>query len=282
MKCSSTYLFTLLLAGTVFISCEKDADVKLPQTQSKLVIVSMISPQDTDLIVRVSKSHPLYSSNSTIQYDVTDVKVSLSDGATSVNLTYDYGYGYYVVKAKYLPILEGKKYWVYVNTPDGESANAQTTIPPRNTSLTVSVSNSGGQNNNYTHKIQCNWTDIPGQKNYYGITGFKATLLAFEKDTMLQQQGAQQFIPEGTDGGGLSSNVYMNYGETLAGGYSYVGGKIYLHTISEELYKYENKLANGGNASSPFSEPLLMFTNINNGFGVFAGYNNYIVSFVKP
>ncbi len=72
------------------------------------------------------------------------------------------------------------------------------------------------------------------------------------------------------------------YGGYESGNYTFYIFRVTLHSLSEPMYYYLNTVAkqqNGGMAL--FTEPVLVYTNIENGAGVFAGYSEseiYIVS----
>lgn len=58
-------------------------------------------------------------------------------------------------------------------------------------------------------------------------------------------------------------------------------GKTYveLRTLSEEYYLYYTSLSRSGNANpNPLTDPVIVFENIENGYGIFAGYSNSLDS----
>ena len=48
----------------------------------------------------------------------------------------------------------------------------------------------------------------------------------------------------------------------------------YVNSMSDDYFEYQRSLENSG-YHDPFSEPLQIFSNIEGGRGVFAGYNSY-------
>jgi hypothetical protein len=58
---------------------------------------------------------------------------------------------------------------------------------------------------------------------------------------------------------------------------------VILRTISEDYYKYKTTLQQQNHLSGdPFAQPLNIYNNIENGFGVFAGYNESIYKYSPP
>jgi hypothetical protein len=61
-------------------------------------------------------------------------------------------------------------------------------------------------------------------------------------------------------------------------------GNIQLKNVTEEYYLFKTSYLQGlynqkENALYGMGEPMNVFTNIENGYGVFAGYNDHIVQF---
>ncbi len=191
------FLIAVLLS-VFFFSCgslrnEVDPD-KLNKQAAKLVIASFISPQDSVLAVQISRSVPVLGTNpggynNAGVNDVTDATVTISNGAKFVALQFSRNYkglnvNLYQVNARLFPILAGQIYTLTVETPRGEKATAQCTIPAvaptpelRLDSAVVQNgyrSGSGGRENYYTkeYSVRLRWKDIVGQKNYYRTTGY--------------------------------------------------------------------------------------------------------------
>ena len=47
----------------IFYACEKEANVKIPETEPKPVLVCFISPEDSLISVSLTNSIPLYTGN---------------------------------------------------------------------------------------------------------------------------------------------------------------------------------------------------------------------------
>ena len=296
-------LFILLLAWMV--GCEMDAkNVKVPQAQSKLVVTGFISPQDTVIQVQVTQSSPIYgatqSSSQSIQPNIIDATVVLSDGVTSVQLHYEptkndpsfpsKQTGNYVISAANLAVLPGKSYFLTVRTPDGREVKAACTVPLQvNDAITTLLDSSDVANNpNYPnpyprkeYTLTVDWQDTPGEGDYYRIfaeiplyqsqvpgTGTKSTIYA----PINFEQAEEFFKDEGNDGGKFIVKS-TRFSQSHVPGTTKAERKVnvYLLTTDKNYYQYHRNLSNNSE-DNPFAEPTLVFSNIEGGLGVFAAY----------
>jgi len=263
-----------LLVGMIFISScrKKDSTVKLPEAPSKLVIVSFISPQDSLIKVSLTLSQPLYNNAASGNYSpVTDAEVIISSMLGSATLGYNSNYKSYVVDSAFLKIREGVTYSISVRTPDGKAADAFTRIPDLNNSLAYSFSED-------SLKVQCTWSDQAGSQDHY----------------RLFLQNSSYYLFEGYDqNGNFSDTIKVNYvttqwsvdkdhdGEVLKKSMDFLpvymedqSFYLYLLHVSKEYYDYGIKLEQAQINGNPFAEPVPMYSNVNGGFGIFAGFNS--------
>ena len=263
MKPFSILAFFLLL---FFASCEKDVEVKLPVPPQKLVVSCLIYPQNPLTQVAVSLSQPIYNANQSNTYEpVKEASVIISDGINSWTLPYDMTTQTYVIDSVKLKIKTNITYKLSVSSPDGKSVEATTTVPSQNTSFTYAVSiNTYGE-----YVLHGNWKDPSGSADYYRSEVFSRSS---HTASGWAYMGTSNVSDEGNPGGTLTSTLYF-YSNSDAPEPIYAS----LLTASPEFYNYfvrRDKIANSG---GPFSEPIPMYTNISGGFGVFAGFNMYVV-----
>lgn len=264
----SIYIICIL----IFVnSCTKDADVKLPAVASKLVINSFLSPQDSLVKVTVTLSQPLYNnSNSGQYYNVSDATVQINDGSVTKTLLYNSVTNYYYISFSQLPIVVGNTYYLTVSTPDGKNVNASTSIPTANSTLTFSsqVVNDPNQGNQYS--ITANWIDSPGTEDYYRIAYYAKQFFPGEIDTTYYSAFSDNFSDKDNDGKTFNQNFTV-YSSNSTG----TEGELYLIHATKEYYLFHTKLADAAGSGNPFSEPVQMYSNINGGYGIFAGFNQY-------
>ena len=72
-------IYFILLGCCLFLSCAKEASVKLPETKSLPVMYSYICPTDSVIRLKLMSSSPLFSSNE------IDVLAAVSDGDVKIS-----------------------------------------------------------------------------------------------------------------------------------------------------------------------------------------------------
>lgn len=262
-------------------SCTKDIDVKLPNSEPKLVVSSFISPQDSLIQVAVSLSQPLYNNpNVSNKYNpLLNAIVTINNGTNSYNLTYDSNLERYIIDSFQLKITEGLTYYLSVNTFDGKYADANTKIPFANKTLIYTITNDPVQQNQYT--LHGTWHDASSAIDYYefdvrytwyGLFSGTGSAYGSFTDTIKQWGGnKQEYINDTENQGGVFSRDLV---------FKYRTGKndtvfAMLTTVSKEYTNYYEKLDHVSVSGSPFYEPVQMYTNISGGLGIFAGFNQY-------
>lgn len=271
-------IVSLLFFAGLFIcfhSCTKDADVKLPQVEAKLVIISFISPQDTIVKVAITRSQPLFNNSSSNQYsNITDATVQISNGTASQTLSYNSVDNYYYISTVQFPIVAGVTYYLTASTPDGKNINSSTTIPSSNTSLTYTAEASSDPNNPGEYYIDAEWTDAPGAGDYYRVMYYYKYYYTGDIDTSFYMGYHDTISDRNNDGGNLIKSFETYSASDTTGSDE---GELYLIHASYEYYLYHRKLEEAAFSGGPFAEAVQMYSNINGGYGVFAGYNSYKV-----
>lgn len=260
-------------------SCIKDANIELPNADPMLVVSSFISPQDSLVQVAVSLSTPLYNNHTanTKYTPLLNASVIINNGINDYNLNYNAKLERYVIDTFKLKILAGTTYYLYVTSPEGKLASAITTVPFQNTSLQYVVVKDAINANKYT--LQGTWNDPISTTDYYVFdvrytsfrlySGYSSVFGSFT-DTIKTWDGGTYNIKDSENAGGA-----FNRNETFI----YNPAKkdtvfTSLTTLSEEYFYYQDKFNLAYQSlSTPFSEPVQMYTNVKGGLGIFAGYN---------
>ena len=285
---SKRYCFAALLAGFVFLAaCERDVpNAQLPEAGSKLAATCFISPQDTVLEAYVFQSFPIGGTVRNQGVQIENATVTLSDGSRSVtlpfvktfpNLPISYSYR---VSAKGFPIEAGKTYFLKVSVPDSRQVEAQCTVPAGNNTLSVQVDSSnasgfgGSSNNSKVYRYRYSWQDAPGRGDYYRVAGDVRDSLSRTSYTSgpLYWDGNDIVTDVGFDGTRLTTTSDGRYFQREGGRILYA----YLLTTDEAYYRYHATLRQSRESdSNPFAEPVLVYTNMKNGLGVFAAFNRH-------
>lgn len=272
------WLFASLFAFVV-VGCTQDAEnIKLPETYPKLVIGSFISPQDTEIVVTITRSNPIFGThhNNTENMKVKDATVQLSDGSSTIVIPYDSTCECYKITASALPILPAKTYSMNVTTPHNESASANCTVPPSFPTLPEVVFDTIGNDDN-DDRITLKWQDIPNESNYYHLKMIELSIINNQGsiDTLqLEAWGTSNDLPTDQNRDGKTISVIFNYWYWWGnnnGGYSRIGFDFYLLNTDVNYNKYMISLRNAG-YDDPFTEPAQVYTNVKGGLGIFCAY----------
>jgi hypothetical protein len=275
-------LFILLL---LLFSCKKEAKIKLPPAEKKLVVTCFISPGDTIITASVRTSSPKFSGTGVgfmpVYEDVvTDATVVISDRVTSLTLPYFPEASAYGQLNKTMPIQSGKTYYLTVTTPDGKSVSATTTVPEGQleiSSFDVEIQKNDSNSMEYNTRIIAK--DIPDVINYVCIVSedfssplpddppifidsYPSAIRFFDSDEKIKKTNY------------VDSHMDSFYSPSII---RYAALNISVLNCSKEFYLYnesaEKAAFSGGN---PFGEPVLVYTNISNGFGCFGSFvGNY-------
>lgn len=284
-----------MAAGCLLSGCEKEVTgIKLPEPDSKLVVTGFISPQDTVVFARVSRSEPILGYERRLGEPVANASVSISDGTQVRQLSYtgfdvshtgfDVSYlGGYLVNTRDFPIVAGATYTLRVSIPGGETVEATCTVPEALPEAPTVIIDSVRQSNDpgWDYFVRMEWTDVGGQENYYrpqaehqyeymgrdNKLAIGVSSLSWQGEVYLDDRGkdgerfysprGQMFIgPTRTD---KSTPVYLN---------AHV-----LHTDRHYFQYHRSLLLAIRSPDNPFAEPVLVYSNVTGGLGVFAAYN---------
>ncbi len=266
------YIIGLLLV--LLTACDREVpNVQLKNIRSKLVVTSFISPQNQNIDVRVTESTPI---NTKETQGVLKATVLLSDGSRQVEIPYSSSSSMYThtLDAKLFPIEAGKTYSIRVSVPDGRTVTASCTVPFPNKTLSVELKDPAFKET--SHRFKYNWQDTPGQRDYYRVTGsFSQSTDYFsvywDKNPSLKTD--VRF--DGTLFSSLSQGSYtLGTKQTLYAS---------LWTVDENYYQYHDTFIRYEETNgNPFAEPVLLYTNIKDGLGVFAAYNQFTITQQLP
>ncbi len=258
----------------------------------KLIVTGFISPQDTTLSVSVTRSQAIAESGTLLGSAVTDASVTLSDGGTSVVLRFNAKRGRYEADAKKWPVLSGHRYSLDVQTPDGQRVSGSCTVPQpvalRNVRLDSSVAADGSKR----FFARYTWQDAPDGKGQFQTAGtfvFVKGCAACRAEAVLAQQlesvpvsfGSSTHLSawvagETTGGTTLETKGTLTTTEpqgSFGGTYQRATVKATLLHVEEVYARYHQAVEKATSTeATPFSEPVLIPTNLEGGLGCFSAY----------
>lgn len=296
MKISVQTLMLFVTCLVFLLSCETVIDMKLPEQPPKLVVNSIFTP-DSIIMLHLSKSQFVLK-NEQIK-PVIDGDVLLFENGSFIGKLIHLNKGFY-----YLPGLfpkENKQYTINASGEGLKNVEAKDTIPSKPIINQIELSSSYFEGQSYKDFIVY-INDNPSVENYY-IVSLIGKRYEYIYDTLTyniidsievsEQIGfvSQDKVFEEQFGGinsvfsdklfngkiyPLRISVSQNlFDETTNMGYFEIS--IILKNISQSYAKYLITYANNS-YSDPFSQPVQVFTNVKNGFGIFAGYSSTISS----
>ncbi len=257
---------------------------QLPSTDSRLVLSCYISPQDTIISAKLTETKTVISTGGT-RADITNATMKISDGTKTVAMIYDNNLLYYRALPSQMPISVGKTYTMTVSTPDGRSVSSKCTVPPpitikeikvdSGTAVTIRNLNAKEVKEYYLKLI---WQDLPGSVDYYRGYGFITGSIG-TKDMVNNVNGQSTFAVDFTsiddknsDGKLLSLNVTYQPPRNIT---QFTLQKLTVGLFHADInyFNYHESLRKQRANNNPFAEPVLLYTNVDGGFGCFGAYN---------
>jgi hypothetical protein len=305
-------VFILLVVLAALFSCDtlitEISPEDLPETTSKLVVQSFISPQATRINVVVTESTPLFGESSSETSVITNAVVKISGGGKEVTLLYDSTSQLYTIEKIKLPVTASETYNLYVS--DGKRSVTATCIVPTNQVTiksyeldTAYINRRNRPDTALTVKIV--WQDIPGESNYYRVRANMdveySILEGTAPDNFEEKRVRNRFSINWDDNSGrsdLQNDINLDgasFTSPLGRGFlpstllytSSDGTKYYakqkpklialvmeVNNVEKTYYDYHQSLRLNERSDNPFAEPVLVFNNIAGGLGCFAAYNN--------
>lgn len=334
-------LFSCLIF--ILISCQTIVEgVDLPY-QERLVITSFISPQDTLIEVKVSKTMPttgkFYYNKPREGFDqegnylpLEGVTIQISDGQRTViiplseityskqlspdpkkqgQIEYAKRKGYFL-KTKDFPIVAGKTYSLVVKAPNLFTATASCQIPPKNltasdyqiaggdridsvvTGYSSSGVSGGGIASNRSYTLVKPFTvvikDFASEENFYTVAYYTRNRYEFKDpkgvsltNIVVRQEPYSDFISDYKRDGAflefIKAKIPVGYYNSNQSQNSQIPKSItllvHIAVIDKPYYQYIKAILASGKIDNndPFSEPVLTYSNVQGGLGVFAGFN---------
>ncbi len=297
------YLIPIIAISTIlFVSCTKVIDFEEADTEQQIVVNGILSP-DSTFVVMLTKSRSILEE---AKYQVVaDAQVILFEDGTEIGQAYE-DRGYYVIPT-FTP-QSGKSYRLNIKA-NGKELNAETAVPVpvevTKTDTTTIENEWGGK----TMELKVTFQDSP-ENDYYRIIVFREQLLSARNEhgaTVYYRFRQPDYINlddpvfkslysnfEYGDVETGPDNDYAIFSDELINGKEYtlrfeanfsssngnygmiyekyivhfqkLSGDLFNHLKYVNLYDYYH--------DDPFSEPVPVYSNIKNGAGIFAGFND--------
>ena len=304
MKLINIQIYLLIIITLIFSNCrERTVQVDLPVSENEIIINAIISPNDSLLNVRISKSQPAFGKKSNDPFQLlilsrqidsviiknteNNQKIVLPLVKESAEPPEDFdGFSLhsssliYTAFTSNFPIQEGKTYQLVVSMKDNIKITAQTTIPSIIDTTRINAINNSIQ-----------WRDVKNTTNFYSV---EARVKIISTDNFGEQAfffielpfSNELFTDENKDGKILSAKLDIDVSlETYISEFNSgnsnqaLGGneklEIEVLSIPEIFYDYLKAIEtyeryNDGSNNNPINIP----TNIEgDALGIFSSYN---------
>lgn len=280
-------IFKVFVAGIfMFGSCEKIVDnVDIPDAKPKLVLYSYINPGADTIFAQVSLSRPITGPGGYNEPYISNAMVTISrSGNTSHDFHFDPDFNRYfaVLEPSYLQ--SGSSYQIHVSTPDGKEIESTCTLPMQNTSLRVTSVDKTESEEETRYRFRIEFDDIPGKPDYYRIIPKAIMQYDWDGNVQIMEEyseilyGSEYIDVKDRDGETFVVEVGYSVWHYFGGAEKFLGMKVYLLATDEHYFNFHTSLERYV-PDNPFSEPTNVYTNVNNGLGVFAGFNPFMMEY---
>ncbi len=289
----------IILFGLVLglFSCIEDVDDFSNSYEEKLVVHSLISPKDSILSVSVQKTIPIYNSNNILFDFVADADVYLTSGTDSLTLTYNATVNEYQGLGSAFNITPNQTYQISVITKE-HSVTSECVIPKEiniiNNLDPILELKKNADGNIFTYfNIDLTWD----QSNAVGtvFSTVKYSIYAYQngvethinnKSNLREITYSDNDYPQLFTDNNLTTEFSFYTVSAISPSVQKDSIRVRIEEIkhvllsSETHYeRYFKSLSNQNSAAgsdltggNPFKEPVVMYSNIKDGAGVFGAY----------
>lgn len=297
-----TRLFIICLLSILLFSCEETVDFPIPQTEQKLVILSDFSA-GKPLKVTVTRSESLLSSDTNF-VAISNAEVNLyQDNNLLETLTFVQQAppeGLFFQTNNFQAAL-GTTYELRVRAPGMPMVKATSSLPKPVALKNVNLRNIDkvttfqGDRATYNYTLDLVIQDPLPIGNRYHLFIRQQKLAMAEGDGRPTEASNEQpiitainrattdvesyhrggFLFDDRDHNGQELHYTFQIQTTTSSANEKLG-KLFveLRTVSEDYYLFNQSISNAFQSSGePVDQPVIIYTNVENGYGIFAGYS---------
>lgn len=288
-----------MLIGSVLIiciSCFSPIEIKPPNDSQFLVVNAINFQSDSTWLIEVSRNKPFASENAHQFIDNAEVYIEDEDNL-KIQLQQKIINSKTYYYSNHKPEVN-KQYKLTVHTPGFISVNAVSKIPSIDSVIPLKIKidstylkevleilkNDPSYPVDFSKSVSCNisFIDPPAEKNFYDLRLFygsenSSALLKYEEIAFLDLNGVKtNYLTDDIMFNGTTHTLYFNIPIALFLIEKISKISVSLRLLSPEYYNYLHtaNLQQSLN-EDPFAQPVIVYSNVEHGAGIFAGFNYY-------
>jgi Domain of unknown function (DUF4249) len=296
-------IIIIIATITTFVGCEKTVIIDVPVPPSKLVVNGVVQANNI-FAVNVSKSEPVLTSNTANSFKVNNAFVQLyENGILKDTFLYNTANNNYVVKngttaqiGKTYKLTAALNGFTAVDaemvTPSNIAIQSITRVVNARTDanggtqdeVKIKFIDNASETNNYLFKVKRpgNFTGL--QVEYQTIFCIKSSDVDIDRTsnndpTDVNSCIDREFLMTDKNFNGNSKTITLfidsyNLAEfTNPNNQRKYKAIVEINNISKNYYNYRRSIQTyRDNEDNPFSEPVLVYSNVNNGYGIFSSF----------
>lgn len=306
--------FFIAVITLLLLSCEQEIEVDIPHTPPKIMINATLVPYELPngkyLGVELRGSRHIFDSTSNTL--ITNALVLLyRDSNFMDTLKYDHVFQFYPVGYAALDgPMAGERYQISVSAPGYSDVYSQTIIPQKvyidkveidriafkdedglvYSKITLTFNDPLSQNN-YYEVVLSDYNNEYNPDDYYELTTYEPYVVSeihYPPVTNVDLRNPKYllFNDKSFNGKKVEMTFYYMASQAIhAGVHILSGGSILvqLRNVTKEYYDFRssflyNTFNQVENMLYGTGEPMNVYSNVENGYGIFAGFNNSIVN----
>ncbi|MBB4078147.1 hypothetical protein GGR28_000748 [Lewinella aquimaris] len=279
---------------TLLFACEEPVELNIDIPKSRLVINSNFYPNEL-VVLRISSTRPI---GGVSHANIDNAEVSLFEG-TELAESLEYlpdpetaGAGSYRTKV-FRPKV-GQQYTIHVAAEGYDPVTAVSSIPDPIAITSIAINGLTKMTvddlTTYDYSLLIDYADPVEETNYYDLRIYQEVIgykMSAKGDTVRQSAYLKSVgTPTRAAGQGATVSVLLRdkcqmnaievHLQSQLDASRELPGEIVaeLRTVSPEYYFYKRSLLGYEGTSLPLNEPVILFNNVDQGLGVFAGYNS--------
>ncbi|MCC6720588.1 MAG: DUF4249 domain-containing protein [Bacteroidia bacterium] len=283
------YISIFLITTIIISSCEEEIPADKLNSYTEKIVVNEIFNNDKPFSIQISNSKIAYNEeNPTLLGPDEIIDVSLKEGDKIIHLSFDaFSKTYF---STVLPV-PGKQYNLMISSKNYISVYSKGYMPQNVSNMASTWIENGGidMNGNKSDMLKVTFSDDASTNDYYKINfmyyselvdkfnsfDFKTSDILTAASTMKTRDGGFLFSDELFNGTTKTLTAIPPSGLVKSNTtYKYL---ITIEKLSKDFWKYYTTLeqyrggANGTFATDLFKGAVVVYSNINNGLGIFAG-----------